>query len=92
MNEGGATKLGLCYIVQAKRMIVEAGDTTVGDPDAPFIDPKTKRPVPEYVHANPGDFGNVEGIDDGVATVRFYPKGTATIVGDHEVEVYAPTT
>lgn len=92
MNKKYETGLGLCYIVRAKMQIVEGGGDVTGDPNAPFIDPTTKRPVRNYIHANPGDFGTVESIDDGVATVRFYPKGTATIVGDGEVEVYAPTT
>jgi len=46
-----------------------------------------KFPNSDYIHAEEGDLGVVEGVDDGCPTVRFEPKGTATIVGDNEVKV-----
>lgn len=73
------TKLKLDQIVIATRVITEGGN---GEPN-----PNAKFPESNYIHANAGDFGWVEGIDDGTATVRFYPSGTATIVGDIEVRV-----
>jgi hypothetical protein len=49
-----------------------------GDPNAQF-------PQGAYIHAEPGDVGVVEGVDDGIPTVRFDRTGTATIVGEEEV-------
>lgn len=63
--------------VVALRQITEDGNVP-GDPEVEF-------PMGRYIHANEGDRGEVEGIDDGTPTVRFERTGTATIVGKDEV-------
>ena len=40
-----------------------------------------------WVHAEPGDCGFVAGIDDGCVTARFDRTGTASVVGDNEIEL-----
>ena len=67
--------------VRAVKRITEGGTGNNGSPDAQF-------PESNYIHAEKGDLGVVEGVDDGCPTVRFWPKGTATIVsGQAGVEV-----
>jgi hypothetical protein len=69
--------------VRAQVIITEGGDDIQPDFEATF-DSRN----PGYVHAAPGDLGTVEYVDDDdVPTVRFDKKGTATIVGDHEIEI-----
>jgi hypothetical protein len=63
--------------VRALRQITEDG-TVPGDPTAEF-------PRGRYIHAEEGDVGTVEGVDDNTPTVRFERTGTATIVGEDEV-------
>lgn len=63
--------------VRALRQITEDG-TVPGDPTAEF-------PKGRYIHAEEGDVGTVEGVDDNTPTVRFDRTGTATIVGEDEV-------
>jgi hypothetical protein len=83
--------------VRALAEITEGGYGVPGDPSIehpPILDrdPELayafKFPPPAWIHANPGDLGCVEYIDeDGVPTVRFCRTQTATIVGDEEIEV-----
>lgn len=62
--------------------------TEGGDGEAPDFDAKTFVGNPGFVHAEPGDMGTVEYVDDdGCPTIRFDKTGTATIVGDYEIEV-----
>ena len=64
--------------VTATQMITE--DHLVADRTAKF-------PSPHYIHADSGDHGVIEYIDDdGCPTVRFYITGTSTIIGDHEIK------
>jgi hypothetical protein len=65
-------------LVRAIRIITEDGGDG-GDFDAPF-------PTALYVHATAGNYGIIGGVDDSIATVRFYPSGTATVVGKEEIE------
>ena len=73
--------------VVAKEVITEGGSNTP--------DPKARYPDYDYIHAEKGDVGIVEYIDDstidhfGVAlpTVRFEKTGTATIVHLDEIKV-----
>lgn len=44
-----------------------------------------KFPSPRYIHAFQDNDGVVEGVDDGTPTVRFWPRGTSTVVGPHEI-------
>jgi hypothetical protein len=69
-------------VVRATCTIVEDGKSD-GDPKAPFL--KDARPDPIYIHAIEGDVGYVAGVDDGTPTMRFLDRGTATVVGSHEV-------
>lgn len=62
--------------VQANQLIVE------GSVAAAAVD----FPEPGFVHAVPCDYGTVVSVDDGAATVRFDRTGTATIVGNHEID------
>ena len=59
--------------VEAVTRITEAGKE--GSCEAVFPDAR-------YIHAEAGDSGVVEHVGDGgnAVTVRFHPKGTATIV------------
>jgi len=66
-------------VVQAQAVITEGGPGTEPDLSATKF-------VPGYVHAEARDFGVVVCVDDGTPTIRFYPKGTATIVGEDEVQ------
>lgn len=69
--------------VKARAVITEGGGNTEPDFKA-----KTFVGVLGYVHADVGDTGTVEYVDDDdCPTVRFDKKGTATIVGDHEIEI-----
>lgn len=60
--------------------ITEGGKGYVGSEEALF-------PSPNYIHAKKGCKGIVEDVRDGLPTVRFSPKGTATIVGKEEVRL-----
>lgn len=66
--------------VRARRRITEGGQGHPGKSNAEF-------PDPDYVHAERGDEGFIEGIDDGVPTVRFDPSGTATAVSLKEISL-----
>lgn len=69
--------------VRATCQVTEDGSST-GDPAKLFInDDGTSNP--DYVHAEPGDEGVVESIDDGVPFVKFDRTGTATIVSAGEI-------
>lgn len=51
---------------------------------------KSKFPKPSYIHARKGELGTIVGVDAGLddaITVAFDRTGTATIVGDTEIEV-----
>lgn len=63
--------------VVATCQITEGGGS--GDSNAKF-------PEPTYIHAEKNDRGTVETIDDGCYTVRFDRTGTATIVGETEID------
>lgn len=65
--------------VRATHTITEGGTGYQGRDAASF-------PQPEYIHARAGDIGRVELIDDDTPTVRFERTGTATVVGDLEIE------
>ena len=65
--------------VRAIRQVTEGGGCIEGKPGAKF-------PEAAYIHAEEGDLGCVEGIDDETPTVRFCRTETATIVGKDEVE------
>ena len=70
--------------VRATCQVTEDGSST-GDPAKLFInDDGTSNP--DYVHAEPGDEGVVESIDNGDPFVRFDRTGTATILGSDEIE------
>lgn len=81
----GQLKYPFCerVIVEATRVITEGGDDTEPDLNLGPIE------GPGYVHALKGDIGVVIHNDvtqDNIPTVRFYRTGTATIVGDDEIE------
>lgn len=68
--------------VIATKVITEGGGDTIPDPAATF-----ESRSPGYVHSPKDGEGTVEYInDDGYPTVRFDFRGTATIVGNDEVE------
>jgi hypothetical protein len=67
--------------VRATQTITEGGWNSPGSPDCKF-------PEENYIHAEAGDVGEVEYVDDeGWPTVRFDRKGTATIVSAEEIEL-----
>lgn len=67
--------------VVATRRVTEGGDKHYkGDGSAAF-------PDPDYIHAERGDHGTVEYVDeDGYPTVFFDRTGTGTVVAHDEVE------
>lgn len=66
--------------VKARRHITESGEAG-GDESAVF-------PAPDYVHARPGDHGEIVYVDEeGYPTVQFNRTGTATIVGHSDIEL-----
>ncbi len=73
------------YLLHA---LVTATDTVTESGGAGL--PAAQFPAPAYIHANPGEAGEVVGVDDGVPTVRFFRTGTATIVGADEVAFTLP--
>jgi len=71
------TKLNVGDKVTANKIITEGG----GD-----VDLNATFPMKSYVHALPGDVGEVIHLqEEGLPTVRFERTGTATIVGLDEV-------
>lgn len=77
-------------VVKAKKVVTESGDPSVADrrwtSDNPGPDGRIH---PGFVHAEIGQYGRVEHVDEtigNVPTVRFFLTGTATIVGKDEVE------
>lgn len=67
--------------VMALMTVTEGGPGVKGDIEA-------EMPETCYIHALPGDLGEVEDIsEDGIPSVRFQPRGTATIVTPREIEV-----
>lgn len=73
--------------VRATRTVTESGEPVPPGPMPTFAGPGY---APHHVHARPGDLGTVETVDaDGHPTVRFDRTGSATIVGDAEVEPLA---
>jgi len=67
--------------VRAVSQITEGGETP-GDRAAEF-------PARGYIHAEPGEVGVIEHVEEATnaPTVRFERTGTATVVGPQEVEV-----
>ncbi|GEM_PF-5524890 len=70
--------------VRATCQVTEGGGGGGGDPTKPFLD-EDGYPDPAYVHAEPGEEGVVESIDNGDPFVRFDRTGTATIVSAGEI-------
>ena len=73
--------------VRATTVITEGGGNTEPDFNAvSFIN--TDGFNLGFVHADKNECGTIEYVDDdNVPTVRFDRKGTATIVGDDEIEI-----
>lgn len=70
--------------VRAKGRITEGGKGWIGITTDCL-------PSRSYIHAERGQEGEVVHVtEDGLATVRFFPTGTATIVSNDEVEVVKP--
>jgi len=66
-------------VLARKRVTEGGGDECPGDTKATF-------PDKNYIHAEPGDVGDVIHVTEkGVPTVRLKKTGTATIVDDDEV-------
>ena len=67
-----------------KRITEGGGKGNPGDPDAKF-------PDRNYIHAEPGELGTIEHLEEDKSgsypTVRFKRTGTSTIVHDSEIEI-----
>lgn len=72
--------------VRATRIVTEGGRGYPGDPGVKMNDPYPCNL--HYIHALAGELGVVEFVDEhGNPDVRFDRTGTATIVGDDEIEL-----
>jgi len=77
-------KYGLGMMVRALCDITEGGGEHNKTPDYEATDFRGNL---NYVHAKKGELGEIMIVDDGCPTVRFLRTKTATIVGDHEIEI-----
>jgi hypothetical protein len=67
--------------IRALKTVTEGGWDCPGDIGAKF-------PSPNYIHAQKGDLGCIEYVDqDGMPTAKFCRTETSTIVADEEIEV-----